>query len=63
MYLGAISLYIGWSLDRTTQMMEMLQERGVVKPLSPDERKSQGFPSESNVWQLVEKPSVAKARW
>jgi len=62
-YLGTISLYIGWSLDRTTQMMEILQDRGIVKPLTPEERKAMGFPSEANVWQLVEKPSVTKARW
>jgi hypothetical protein len=62
-YLGAISLYIGWSLDRTTQMMEMLQDRGIVRPLTPEERKAHGFPSEANVWQLVETPTPAKARF
>jgi len=62
-YLGAISLYIGWSLDRTAQMLEQLQDRGVVVPLTPEERKSMGFPSEANVWRLVEAPTPAKARW
>ena len=62
-YLGAVSLYIGWSLARTEEMMEMLQERGIVVPLDLNEKKQQGFRSDANVWRLVEKPCVAKARW
>lgn len=62
-YLGTISLYIGWSLDRTLEMMTTLQDRGIVVPLDPEEKKQMRFPSEANVWRLVEKPTPAKARW
>ena len=62
-YLGAVSLYIGWSLARTEQMMEILQDRGVVLPLDVVEKKQHGFRSDANVWRLVEKPTPAKARW
>jgi hypothetical protein len=62
-YMGAISLYIGWSLDRTHEMLVTMQDRGIVAPLTAEERKEQGFPSDANVWRLVEKPTPAKARW
>jgi hypothetical protein len=62
-YLGAISLFIGWSLDRTQQMLETLQDHNVVVPLTPEEKKQQGFRSDANVWRLVEEPTPAKARW
>jgi hypothetical protein len=63
LYLGAISLYIGWSLDRTHQMLEVLQTQGIVVPLGPPDLERHGFPAEANVWRLVEKPTPAKARW
>lgn len=62
-YLGTISLYIGWSLARTQEMLEMLQERGIVIPLDPEEKKQHRFRSDANVWRLVENPTPAKARW
>ncbi len=62
-YLGAISLYIGWNLERTEQMLETLQDAGVVRPLTPEEKRSLGMRSDGNVWCLVEKPTPSKARF
>ena len=62
-YLGTVSLFIGWSLDRTQQMLETLQERGIVVPLTTKEKKEHGFCNDANAWRLIEKPTPAKARF
>ena len=65
-YVGAISLFIGWSLERTQQMLELMQDRGIVCKLTREELKAGGFldhRSDANVWRLVDEPSPAKARW
>jgi len=62
-YLGAVSLYIGWSLERTQEMLEILQDRGIVVPMTVEEKRLAGIRSDANVWRLVEKPTPAKARW
>jgi len=63
MYLGAISLYVGWSLARTQEMLETMQERGLVVPLDANGLKAHGFRDEDIVWHLVAKPTPAKAHW
>jgi hypothetical protein len=62
-YLGAISLYIGWSLARTQEMMTILQDRGIVVPLAPEEKKKRGFRDDANVFVLTEPPHPSKAKW
>ena len=62
-YMGAVSMYIGWSLARTQEMLEVMQDRGLVVPLTPEEKKELGFRSDANVWRLIEPPTPAKARW
>jgi hypothetical protein len=62
-YLGAISLYIGWSLERTEEMLTIMEDGGIVRPLTVDEKRSQGLRIDGNIWCLVERPTVSKARF
>lgn len=62
-YLGAVSLYIGWSLARTEEMMQVMQDRGIVMLMSGSELRDHGLRVDANIWRLVEKPTPAKARW
>lgn len=55
-YLGFISLEIRWSLARTQEMMDVLEERGVVRNVPVDELRNKGFPSVAHVYELVKKP-------
>lgn len=62
-YVGTISLFVGWSLERTQQMLETMQDRGIVHPLTVEEKKKQGIREDANIWRLIDDPSPAKARW
>jgi hypothetical protein len=62
LYLGAISLYIGWSLDRTQQMMDVLHDRGIVVQLTPEQLVAAGMRDDGIVYRLTERPSPSKAR-
>jgi hypothetical protein len=62
-YVGIVSLEINWSLARTQEMFDLLEEQGVVRPLTQEEKKAQHFPSVANVYVLTERPTPSKARW
>jgi hypothetical protein len=62
-YLGAISLFVGWSLAQVEEMLNTMQDAGLVRPLTHEEKKQHAFREGDNVWCLVEKPTPAKARW
>lgn len=51
-YLGYISLEIGWSLARTKEMLDLLESRGNVRPLTVEEKKLQGYPEEAIVYMM-----------
>jgi hypothetical protein len=61
LYLGIVSLYIGWSLDRTQEMLDVLVTRGVIRPATDDEKLAQGFATDGIVYTLVGRPSLALA--
>lgn len=54
-YLGFVSLEVRWSLARTQEMMDVLEERGVVRNVPREELKAKGFPAEAHVYELVKK--------
>lgn len=62
-YVGAISLFVGWSLAQVEEMLVAMQDAGLVVLLTPEEKKAHCFSDGANVWRLVEKPTPAKARW
>lgn len=62
-YLGTISLYIGWSLARTEEMMIIMQDGGLVRPLTDDEKRASGYRIDGNIWCLNGKPELSKARF
>jgi hypothetical protein len=63
LYLGYISLEVRYSLARTQEMMEYLQDQGVVRPLSEDEKRIRGFRIDANLWVLSDGPQLSKARF
>lgn len=52
-YMGFVSLEVRWSLARTQEMMNILEERGIVRLVPVEELKSKGFPHEAHVYELV----------
>lgn len=60
-YMGLISLEVGWSLARTEEMMELLEDRGVVRKLTPDDLRQRGYRSDANIYELIGKPELRKA--
>ncbi len=55
LYLGYLSLEVGWSLDRTKQMLDVLQDRGVVRLLHDSEKTQYGFPQRAIVYGLTKR--------
>jgi len=60
-YLGTISLEIGWSLARTQEMFDYLHDIGTIRPMKTSEKFAAGLPSLANVYILTTKPVLAKA--
>ena len=52
LYLGIVSLEVGWSLARTKEMLDVLEERGEVRPLTPTEKVTGCYPLDANVYVL-----------
>ena len=61
LYLGVISLEIGWSLARTQEMLDVLQDRGEVRPMTLEEKVKSGYRDDANLYVLTEKPRPSKA--
>lgn len=62
-YLGTLSLHIGYSLAQTEAFLVILEERGIVRPMTEDEKLEHRFRKDGNVFRLVGKPNPAKGRW
>lgn len=60
-YLGAVSLHIGWSLARTEEMLHVMVDRGLIRKLSPVEKAQRLLPAEGDIYGLVGRPVLAKA--
>jgi len=60
-YLGTISLEIGWSLASTQEMFDYLHDIGTIRPMKTDEKIVLGFTSGANIYVLTTKPVLAKA--
>jgi hypothetical protein len=52
-YMGFVSLEVGWSLARTQEMLDLLEERGVIKRMSDEEKSAVSIPQCANVYVLV----------
>ena len=61
LYLGIVSLEIGWSLARTQEMLNHLEDRGIVRPMTKEEKGTSGYPEDANLYVLIEKPQLSKA--
>jgi len=62
-YLGIISLDVGWSLARTQQMFDELEERGDVRPATLEEKRAHGMRTDAIVYTLTGPAMISKARW
>ena len=60
-YVGILSLEVRWSLARTQEMLDILEERGVVRPATVEEKLRWNCHSSANMYALVAKPSLSKA--
>ena len=54
LYLGQVALEIGWSLERTQQMIELLVEDNVLRPATEDEKQRVNLSSHAVIYVLVE---------
>lgn len=62
-YVGILSLEIGWSLARTEEMLQHLQEQKLLRPMTSEEKKSKKISDEANLWVLTGKAELSKARF
>ena len=53
-YLGYVSLEVGWSLRHTEEMMQELERRGLVRQLGPEESAARGFRQDGYLWELTQ---------
>jgi len=51
-YLGYVSLEVGYSLARTEEMMTILEDQGVVHKMTPEELKAVGYRDIANIYVL-----------
>jgi hypothetical protein len=62
-YLGTLSLHIGYSLAQTEAFLIVLEERGIVRPMTIAEKTNHRFREDDNVFRLVDDPDPAKGKW
>jgi hypothetical protein len=63
LFLGEISSEIGWSLERTQMMVDVLVEKNVLRGATHDELRVLGVPTDTNVYVLVGRASLTLASW
>lgn len=64
LFLGQISLEIGWSLERTEKMIQLLISQHVIRCADVSELKFVDAHPESNVFVLLSERSIARAhKW
>lgn len=62
-YSGTLSLFIGWPLNRTLDMLQELEDKGVVRQLTVDEKRVLKVDSRANMYVLTEPAHPGKAKW
>ena len=62
-YMGIVAGYVGWSLERTQEMFDELEDKKIIRPVTQEEKATWGYPTVANIYVLVEKPTPKKARW
>lgn len=60
-YMGIVSLEIGWSLARTQEMFDDLTDKGVIRPMTEAEKLAAKLPIVANTYVLTERPMLSKA--
>lgn len=62
-YLGYVSVEVGYSLAQTEDMLHALEDAGVVRQLTAQEKVELQIDSRANIWVLVDRAHPAKANW
>lgn len=62
MYLGALSLEVGYNLRQTGDMVAELERRGLVRRATAEEKLAHAMQADGEVYVLTEPASPAKAR-
>lgn len=62
MYLGALSLEVGYNLRQTEDMLAVMQQRGIVRRATLEEKAAHLMRPDDEVYALVAVPSIAKSR-
>ena len=63
LYLGIVAGYIGWSLARTQEVFDILEDDKIIRPMTVEEKKAQKIREDGIVYVLIEEPQAAKAGW
>lgn len=62
-YVGIVSAYINWSIERTEELFDELEQKGTVRLLTDDEKKSMKMDIRAKLYVLTETAHPSKARW
>lgn len=60
-YLGTLSLEVGWSLARTHELVEQLVDEGVIRAVTDEEKAADKIPTIANLYVLIGEPTLSKA--
>jgi hypothetical protein len=61
LFLGIVALEVRWNLQRTQEMFDVLEDRGVIRPATAEEKKQHGLAIDAHIYVLVAERSLAKA--
>jgi hypothetical protein len=61
LFLGVLALEVRWNLQRTQEMLDVLEGRGVIRPATPDEKQEHGLQPDAHVYVLIGVRSLMKA--
>jgi hypothetical protein len=63
LFLGIVSLEVGWSLARTQEMFNLLASEKTIRRATAKEKAEFGLRPDANVYVLVGKAEASKANW
>ena len=60
-FMGIVSLEIGWNLQRTQEMFDILDRQGTIRAATQAEKKEAGLRPDAHVYVLAVPRSLVKA--
>ena len=62
-YVGTLAVEFRYQLAQVEFMLDLLTERGLIRPLTVEEKKAAYIDVRGNVYRLIEPPHPGKANW